>query len=104
MKLTSTYGFNFVDACHIVPFSVSQDDKVTNGLSLCPNLHRAFDRGMVSIDGDYRILVSDQLVEDEGHPYSLEQLRGRPIQLPNERKYYPSRDNLEWHRERVFKG
>ncbi|WP_143960181.1 HNH endonuclease [Litoribacter populi] len=103
MKLTSTYGFNFVDACHIIPFSVSQDDRVTNGLSLCPNLHRAFDRGMVSIDGDYRILVSDQLVEEEGHPYSLEQLRGQRIQLPEDRKYFPSLENLGWHRERVFK-
>ncbi|KEO71658.1 HNH endonuclease [Anditalea andensis] len=104
MKLTSTYGFNFVDACHIVPFSVSQDDRVTNGLSLCPNLHRAFDRGMVSIDGDYRILVSDQLVENGEHPYSLEQLRGQRIHLPGESKYYPLQENLEWHREKVFKG
>ncbi|MBT0812975.1 HNH endonuclease [Litoribacter ruber] len=95
MNLTSTYRFNFVDACHIIPFSVSQDDRVTNGLSLCPNLHRAFDRGMVSIDGDYRILVSDQLVEDEGHPYSLEQLKGKQINLPGEKKFYPSQENLE---------
>lgn len=103
MKLTSTYGFNFVDACHIIPFSVSQDDRVSNGLSLCPNLHRAFDRGIVSVDANYQILVSDQLVENENHPYSLEKLRGQQIHLPVERKYYPASDNLKWHREKVFK-
>ncbi|MFC4198185.1 HNH endonuclease [Pedobacter jamesrossensis] len=32
-----------------VPFNVSHNDKVTNGIALCPNLHRAFDRGLVSI-------------------------------------------------------
>ncbi|CAN5597807.1 HNH endonuclease [soil metagenome] len=103
MKLTSTYGFNFVDACHIIPFSVSKDDRISNGLSLCPNLHRAFDRGIVSVDANYRILVSNQLVENENHPYSLDKLRGQQIHLPVELKYYPASENLKWHREKVFK-
>jgi putative restriction endonuclease len=45
MTLTSTFNYNFIDACHIVPFSYSQNDKVNNGIALCPNLHSAFDRG-----------------------------------------------------------
>ena len=59
MQLRSTYNHNFIDSCHIVPFSISHDDKVTNGLALCPNLHRAFDRGLVAVDQDYRILVQN---------------------------------------------
>ncbi|WP_164675226.1 hypothetical protein [Anditalea andensis] len=55
---------------------------------------------MVSIDGDYQVLVSDQLVEDEGHPYSLEQLRGLQVYLPMEKKYYPSPEIPEWYREK----
>jgi predicted restriction endonuclease len=38
-----------VDACHIVPIGRHGSDHVTNGLSLCPNLHRAFDRGLLSV-------------------------------------------------------
>lgn len=28
-----------VDACHIVPFAISKDDTINNGISLSPNLH-----------------------------------------------------------------
>lgn len=33
------------------------DDTIGNGLSLCPNLHHAFDRGLIAIDDEYRVLV-----------------------------------------------
>ncbi|WP_379661331.1 HNH endonuclease [Pseudopedobacter beijingensis] len=45
MRLSSTYGHHFIDACHIIPFSLTHDDRITNGIALCPNMHRAFDRG-----------------------------------------------------------
>ena len=50
MKIDAIISVSMVDACHIVPFSESYDDTITNGIALCPNLHRAFDRGMISID------------------------------------------------------
>jgi putative restriction endonuclease len=65
MSLSSLYKHSFIDACHIVPFSRTQNDSVTNGIALCPNMHRAFDRGLLSIDENYRILVSDHLTEDK---------------------------------------
>ncbi|MBS1529293.1 MAG: HNH endonuclease [Bacteroidetes bacterium] len=104
MRLESSFRHSFVDACHIVPFSISHDDKVNNGIALCPNLHRAFDRGLISIDSAYRILVSDQLIENREHPYSLSHLAGKPIRLPMNRLYYPEAENLDWHRVNVFKG
>ncbi|WP_207535324.1 HNH endonuclease [Desertivirga arenae] len=104
MRLESTFGYNFIDACHIVPFSISGDDKINNGIALCPNLHRAFDRGLVSINSSYGILVSSQISEVEAHPYSLAQLNERKIRLPFGPRYYPSQENLEWHRENIFKG
>ncbi|WP_256009101.1 HNH endonuclease [Desertivirga xinjiangensis] len=104
MRIESTFGYNFIDACHIVPFSVSQDDKVNNGIALCPNLHRAFDRGLISVDHSYRLMVSAHVAEVEDHPYSLKQLEGRKIRLPFNSRYYPSPENLDWHRREVFKG
>ncbi|WP_196938417.1 HNH endonuclease [Sphingobacterium pedocola] len=104
MQLRSTYNHNFIDACHIVPFAVTHDDKVTNGLALCPNLHRAFDRGLVSVDQDYRIMVSTHIREKVDHPYNLSQLAGNKILLPSNIQYHPSAENLEWHRMKVFKG
>lgn len=103
MQLRSTYNHNFIDACHIVPFSISHDDKVTNGLALCPNLHRAFDRGLVSVDQDYRILVSKHVRELGEHPYSLKKLEGTKLILPKSEQYHPLQENLAWHRREVFK-
>lgn len=103
MRMRSTFKYNFIDACHIVPFAVTHDDKVTNGIALCPNLHRAFDRGLVSVDSDYRILISSHIEEDTTHPYSVGRLEGNPIVLPEQSRYHPSQENLEWHRREVFK-
>ncbi|MEJ7559041.1 MAG: HNH endonuclease [Pedobacter sp.] len=103
MQLSSTFGHNFVDACHIVPFSLTHNDKVTNGISLCPNLHRALDRGLISISNDYTILVSKHLIENENHVYALKSLGGRKMYLPNKEIHYPERQAIEWHRNNVFK-
>ncbi|WP_312334712.1 HNH endonuclease [Sphingobacterium sp.] len=103
MRMRSTFKYNFIDACHIVPFAITHDDKVTNGIALCPNLHRAFDRGLVSVDEDYTIMVSTHIDELVDHPYSLSKLNGQSILLPYLQQYYPSQENLAWHRENVFK-
>jgi putative restriction endonuclease len=103
MRIISTYDVAMVDACHIVPIGRRGSDHVTNGLSLCPNLHRAFDRGLISVDDSYRVLVSNSFGELEGHPYSLRSLAGKPLALPFDQKFYPGKENLAWHRERLFK-
>jgi putative restriction endonuclease len=60
LPLLSTTGVApLLDACHIVPWSISRDDTIGNGLSLCPNPHRAFDRHLFWIDSDYRVRVAE---------------------------------------------
>ncbi|MNX09221.1 hypothetical protein D3C86_389490 [compost metagenome] len=103
MSLSSIYKHSFIDACHIVPFSRTQNDSVTNGIALCPNMHRAFDRGLLSIDQDYHILVSQHVTEDKTHPYALNALKGRQIILPQQQNHYPAQKALAWHRGEVFK-
>ncbi len=81
MKIDATINVSMVDACHIVPFSVSFDDTVTNGIALCPNLHRAFDRGLIAIDEKYKVVVSNNFKED-GTNYSIKAFEGKEINLP----------------------
>lgn len=104
MRLESTLGHTLIDACHIEPFSLNGNDQITNGLALCPNLHRAFDRGLISIDQQYRVITSPHLREDHSHPYSLGQLHGQPLRLPDHQHHRPALANLEWHRGNVFRG
>ena len=103
MKLSNSFNYNLVDACHIIPFSVGYNDSHNNGIALCPNMHRAFDRGLLSIDENYRILVSEHLTEDKKHPYALASLKGRKIILPKQQNHYPAQEALAWHRGEVFK-
>ncbi|MDO6392253.1 HNH endonuclease [Pontibacter sp. BT731] len=103
MRLVSNHGFSMIDACHIVPFSLSKDDKINNGLALCPNLHRAFDRGLISVDEKLKVLVSYAIAEDLTNDYALLHLRGKPLTLPFGEKHFPNAYNLAWHRDQVFK-
>jgi len=104
MQLGSTFGHTFVDACHIVPFSVSHDDRVTNGLALCPNIHRAFDRGLIAIEDDYSVLLSSHILEKSEHAYSLNRFGGIKISLPEKQTAWPDRDLLRWHKKEVFRS
>jgi len=102
MKIDATINVSMVDACHIVPFSESYNDTVTNGIALCPNLHRAFDRGLIAIDNNYKVVVSKSFTEDESN-YSIHGFDGKEILLPKQVEYFPLKENLSWHKQNIFK-
>lgn len=102
MKISATIPVSMIDACHIVPFGLSYDDTITNGIALCPNLHRAFDRGLISIDNNYNVIVSRAFKEDESN-YSIRNFENQHLILPKQEMYYPITDNLNWHRKNIFK-
>ena len=90
-----------IDACHIYPFSISNDDTVSNGIDLYLILHRAFDRGLISITEDYKVNVSG-LVNDKGSEFTLSQFEGKKIFLPKKDAWQPSIESLRWHRNEVY--
>ena len=102
MRITANKDIQMIDACHIIPFSASHDDTISNGISLCPNLHRAFDRGLISIGQDYCVIVSNSFTEAQ-NSYSLKVYHGKQIMLPNDERLLPGFDNLKWHRQNVFR-
>ncbi|GHA43311.1 HNH endonuclease [Salinimicrobium marinum] len=101
MKIESSHNIQMIDACHIFPFSLSGDDTVTNGIALSPTLHRAFDRGLVTINSGFVVRISPTIKEEESH-FKLSQFSGRQITLPGKEKYYPSQESLSWHNKQVF--
>lgn len=102
MRVDAMVSVSMIDACHIIPFSVGYDDTISNGIALCPNLHRAFDRGLIAIDDDYRVMVSPNLAEISS-PYSIKAFESKQINLPSITAYHPIKQNFEWHRENVYK-
>ena len=102
MRIDATISISMVDACHIVPFNVSYDDTVTNGIALCPNLHRAFDRGLIAIDAKYKVVIS-RVFREEETSYSIKTFENKKINLPNLKSYFPLKKNFEWHSNNIFK-
>lgn len=99
MRVDSTMNVSMIDACHIIPFSESYNDTIKNGIALCPNMHRAFDRGLISIDDKYKVIVSKNFMKAYSH-YSIKQYNGKEILRPSDEKYWPSLENLGIHRNR----
>jgi len=98
LRVETSISASLIDACHIVPFSQSHDDTISNGLSLCPNLHRAFDRGLVAIDPDrFTVLISKHLSEPIESVYSIRQFAGQEIRCPENSQYHPRSENLRQH-------
>lgn len=53
-----------VDAAHILPVSEpTSTDETSNGIALSALYHRAFDRGLVTLNEQYQIIVHDQKLE-----------------------------------------
>jgi len=102
MRIDTMENISMVDACHIVPFSESYDDTITNGIALCPNLHRAFDRGLIAIDENYRVLVSTSFKEFDVS-YGIKAFEGKEIRLPRLKNHFPLKENLGWHKREIFK-
>ncbi|MGI4871981.1 MAG: HNH endonuclease [Janthinobacterium lividum] len=95
LQLLSTTGAApLLDACHIVPWAVGHDDTIGNGLALCPNLHRAFDRHLFWIDSDYRVRVAEGFGELGGHDYGVQRFNGQQLRLPKVRAWWPRAENL----------
>ncbi len=103
MRIETAANVQMVDACHIIPFSKSNDDTIRNGICLSPNLHRAFDRGLITISRDYTVVVTSKIKEMDS-PYSISQFSGAGIQLPENLNYAPDAENLSWHSREVFLG
>ncbi|TXD53583.1 MULTISPECIES: HNH endonuclease [unclassified Polaribacter] len=101
MKIESSTNAQMIDACHIVPFSISNDDTIPNGISLSPNLHRAFDRGLLTINKEYIVEISP-FVKENNSTFSLSQFNGKKIMLPEKASWYPSREYLTWHNKERF--
>ena len=94
-----------LNASHIIPWSNNMARRAdpTNGLALCSLHDRAFDRGLLTIDADFRVVIASSLKIDEPptvHRVALSAIEGKAIELP--RRFYPDPEALRFHRENVF--
>lgn len=91
-------------ASHIVPWSQDDANRLNphNGLALSALHDKAFDLGLITVDEDYRVVVSTQSSskDDLFFNAAVASFHGKPIALPE--KFYPAAQFLAFHREHIF--
>jgi putative restriction endonuclease len=101
LRLINGGGRPEVQAAHIQPVAAEGPDSVRNGLALSGTVHWMFDRGLVSIGDNHKILVAkDNASEDAARLLNASGL----VNLPSDPTLYPNPRYLKFHRDKVFKG
>lgn len=101
LRLINGGGRPEVQAAHIRAVEDKGPDSVRNGLALSGTIHWLFDRGLLAISDDMRILKAKGHVPDE-----VERLMNADgfIHLPIDPSQRPHPAFLRYHRETRFKG
>lgn len=75
----------------------------TNGLCLNYLHHKAFDSGYITIDENYKIVISKQLQDNltkDNYRILFEKYEGKSINLPH--RFLPNKSFIEYHNSHVF--
>jgi putative restriction endonuclease len=102
--MTGVSDSRLLVASHIVPWSLDKANRLnpSNGLCLSVLHDRAFDKGLITLDVDYRIVLSGEIIKtDNAHLKAVFMpLQGERIELPE--RFLPSVEFLAWHRNHWF--
>jgi putative restriction endonuclease len=101
LRLINGGGRAEVQAAHIRSVEASGPDTISNGIALSGTAHWMFDRGLISLADDLKILVSRQLNDPSG-VLSIINKTGHAF-LPRRLSDRPHPYFLRWHREHCFK-
>lgn len=88
-----------LDAAHIVADTDESlgQPLVTNGLPLSKLHHAAFDGNLIGIDPDYRVHISETLLQMNDGPLfeqGIKAIAGKTIRLPTRERDWPDRERL----------
>lgn len=91
-------------ASHIVPWSKDKANRLnpSNGLCLSAIHDRAFDKGLITLTDDFKIVVSEEL-KQMNETFVIEvllPLNGRTIEPPE--RFAPQTEFIAWHRDKLF--
>ena len=97
---------SLLNASHIMPWGVDVKNRhnPANGLCLSATFDRAFDRGLIAVDGSFKVLISKSLLfhtsletRDFFSPFD-----GATIRPP--KRFDPDENFLEWHRRHNYRN
>ncbi|WP_419753422.1 phosphorothioated DNA-binding restriction endonuclease [Geodermatophilus sp. CPCC 206100] len=92
-----------IEAAHVRWFKLGGPDDLDNGLALCSLHHKLFDRGMLGLDDDFAVVVSQRFSARTSQGRAVYDLNGQPLR-PRPGTPLPAERHVMWHREQVFQG
>lgn len=102
LRIINGGGRAEAQAAHIWPVEHGGPDIVQNGIALAATVHWLFDRHLISIDAEWRLLVSHNKVP--GELRQLFRTQDQQIHLPRQPVHWPNPKYLAQHRERFGAG
>ena len=91
-------------ASHIVPWSMDKSNRLnpSNGLCLSAIHDRAFDKGLITLNDDFTIVISEQ-IQKSNDTFMKEiflPINGKEIEYPE--RFTPDLAFVAWHRDTLF--
>ena len=93
-----------LDAAHIKPYAIGGKHDVSNGILLRRDIHSLFDVGYVTIDDQYRFVVSERVKTEFNNGEEYRRLHGARLNLPTSSLNRPDSQLLQWHNNNVFRN
>jgi putative restriction endonuclease len=92
-------------ASHIIPWSKNENERLNpeNGICLSATFDKAYDKGFIGIDLNYKILISDKLKKyskKEFYKTEFEKYEGLKLNSPS--KYFPRKEFIDFHLNNIF--
>jgi predicted restriction endonuclease len=91
-----------LDAAHIRPYSEGGMHIKSNGILLRKDIHCVLDAGYVTVDTDYRFVVSGKVKDIFNNGEEYRRLHGKKLRLPTHKSDWPNIEFLRWHNSEKF--
>lgn len=93
-------------ASHIIPWSQNEQERLNpaNGICLSAHFDRSFDKGLITFDEKYKLVLTYKAKEHSTRNYFsswFKSFEGRQLKMPA--RYLPDQSFLEWHRMNICK-
>jgi len=98
IRMQDYKGHYEVQAAHILSVSENGPDVISNGLALSSTIHWMFDRHLISIDDDFKLLIADSMIPNEY--LNLLEPAANGILLPKDRCKIPNQKFIYIHRSK----
>ena len=100
--ITGISNSGLLEACHISDWATDKNNRTNpkNGLCMNPLFHKAYDKFLLAVTPDFKIVISEQMIEkvkDERFRVYLTDIQGRSIIMPE--KFSPDQELLSIHYE-----